>query len=112
MSIYGGKILKVIKRPCYDMVTELIPKNEYGTSKDMEITYALSKQGHYIGDTKTAWRLVNKKGISVFELRKETSNTVSIGYNLHEKKWYGWSHRAIFGFKRKRDAERFAESVS
>jgi hypothetical protein len=27
-------------------------------------------------------------------------------------KWYGWSHRAIFGFKTREEAAKFAESVA
>lgn len=28
----------------------------------------------------------------------EGKNTVSLGFNPEENKWYGWSHRAIYGF--------------
>ncbi len=41
-----------------------------------------------------------KKGIT--EQLQNKSNkkgcTVNIGFNPKEQKWYGWSHRAIFGF--------------
>ena len=110
--IYEGEIIKVVSRPCYLVVTEL---QRYGLSKKdkpFPIKYAVSKSGQYIGTPRDAWRLVNVAGISVFERRNPTSKVCSIGYCLHKKKWYGWSHRAIFGFKKKEDARRFAASVS
>ena len=110
--IYQGKFIRIMSKPCYYIVEELIPKDTYGCKDPMPITYALSKAGDYIGNSKTAYRLVNKFGISVFEKRTNSSSVCSLGYNLHKKLWYGWSHRAIHGFKNKRDAERFAESVS
>jgi hypothetical protein len=33
------------------------------------------------------------------EKASPTDETCSIGYCEKERKWYGWSHRAIFGFK-------------
>lgn len=113
MSVYKGKILRVIKRPCYNIVTEMIPAGWAGKkSKEMPITYATDKARQYLGDTYTANRLVNKWGISVFEKTDPTHCVCSIGYNLHKRLWYGWSHRAIHGYKKKRDAARFAASVS
>lgn len=32
------------------------------------------------------------------ELRKPHHNVPSIGFSEKEQKWYGWSHRAIYGF--------------
>jgi hypothetical protein len=43
-------------------------------------------------------QLIVKRGI-VPQLRTPTSGVCSIGYNRRERKWYGWSHRAIFGFR-------------
>jgi hypothetical protein len=63
---------------------------------DIKAYYALD--GTYIGNRKTAMYLLKKKGIRHFEKRTKTSDGASIGYNPNEKKWYGWSHRAIFGF--------------
>jgi hypothetical protein len=36
----------------------------------------------------------------------------SIGKSTKDGKWYGWSHRAIHGFKTRSEATRFADSVS
>ena len=97
MSIYNGKILKYKSGKFYDVVTEMVPKDEYGSPEDMPITYALSKSGGYIGDSKTAYRLVHKFGIEHFE--NPDCKTCCVGYSPKSKKWYGWSHRAIYGFK-------------
>ena len=74
--------------------------------------YAVDIKGDYIGCPKDAYRLVNKYGISIFEKTDDGHCVCSIGYNLHKKLWYGWSHRAICGFKTKRQAKRFAQMVS
>lgn len=58
---------------------------------------ALTPGGLYIGDTKTAYRLCNKLGIQP-ELAKATDNVCSIGFSARSNRWFGWSHRAIFGF--------------
>ena len=39
-------------------------------------------------------------------------NISSIGLSKKDGKWYGWSHRAINGFKTRQQAIEFAESVS
>ncbi len=51
----------------------------------------------YIGNPKAAHRLIVKRGIAPQLIPGH--NVCSIGYCAREKKWYGWSHRAIFGFK-------------
>jgi hypothetical protein len=53
--------------------------------------------GDYIGDSKTTYYLCVKRGIAPI-VRTPTSKVCSIGYNAQERKWYGWSHRAIFGY--------------
>lgn len=57
---------------------------------------AYTPDGKYIGDPGTAYLLCKKKGIKPETLPGH--NVCSIGYNEAERKWYGWSHRAIFGF--------------
>jgi ABC-type glycerol-3-phosphate transport system substrate-binding protein len=36
----------------------------------------------------------------------------TIGYSPKTKLWYGWSHRTVNGFKTKKQAAKFAKSVS
>ena len=59
---------------------------------------AYNENGDYIGNPKDAYYLCKKRGIAP-ELRTRTSGVCSIGYSEKDKKWYGWSHRTIFGFK-------------
>ena len=58
---------------------------------------AYTPDGLYIGDPKTAYRLCNKRGIKP-ELASPNNEVCSIGYCERDQKWFGWSHRAIFGF--------------
>jgi len=61
------------------------------------IKAAYTPTGDYIGSPGVAYSLVVKRGIKP-ELSVPTHKVCSIGFCAKEKKWYGWSHRAIFGF--------------
>lgn len=61
------------------------------------IRSAYTAAGDYIGSPKDAFFLIRKKGI-LPQLRTPTSAVCSIGFCEKEQKWYGWSHRAIYGF--------------
>ena len=63
---------------------------------DMKRAY--TPAGDYIGNPKDAHFLCKKKGIAP-ERAKGTHTICSIGFCETEQKWYGWSHRAIFGFE-------------
>jgi len=78
--------------------------NKKGDGEEMNIkknyflvTSAYNRRMEYIGDEKTA-KMLCKRGIEP-ELADSSHKTCSIGYCEKEKKWYGWSHRAIYGFK-------------
>ena len=58
---------------------------------------AYNLNGVYIGDAKTAFRLCQTKGIKPEGIKKD-SGVCSIGFCEKDNKWYGWSHRAIYGF--------------
>ena len=58
---------------------------------------AYTPDGYYIGSPESAKFLIKKLGIKP-ELSKSDNNVCSIGFCEREQKWYGWSHRAIFGF--------------
>ena len=108
------------------------------TTPAIPMTFAVNPHGDYIGNARDAYFLCVKRGIAPI-LRTPDSNVCSIGYCSRDGKWYGWSHRAIYGFKpgdelrmgdsgaegplplgfkaidledAKRMAENFAESVS
>lgn len=123
-----------VMRAGYILRTERVT---LGGTDPVVMTSAYTPEGHYIGDAKSARFLVVQRGIRP-QLRTAMSQVCSIGYNPWERKWYGWSHRAIYGFKvgskakkgdchaetlpvgftaktiadAKRMAEAFAESVS
>lgn len=58
---------------------------------------ALTPEGHYIGTPDIGEFLCDKCGIRP-ELAGPRDSVCSIGFCEREQKWYGWSHRAIFGF--------------
>lgn len=88
---------KLIKTyPFFNMYR--ITYDNMGDGNPFTMDAAFSKDGGYIGEQVTAEFLV-KKGIELFEKRKEDLNVCSIGYIPKEKKWAGWSHRAIATFK-------------
>ena len=95
------------------MITELISTQrmpDYGyelrtewwktceEEKPIQMVAAYSLSGQYIGNAVDAYILCIKMGIRP-ELSQDQNNVCSIGYCKKEQKWYGWSHRAIFGFK-------------
>lgn len=87
------KIVKIRRyKAGYEIRTET-----HGGKNPYDIRSAYTPEGHYIGSPKDARYLIVKMGIKP-ELRTRTSNVCSIGYCTEKWKWYGWSHRAIFGF--------------
>jgi len=82
--------------PVDDDMQELI---DVITSKEHVIVKsAYTPNGDYIGNAKDAHYLIVKRGIKP-EKANPTHNVCSIGWCEKEQKWYGWSHRAIFGFE-------------
>lgn len=58
---------------------------------------AYTPKGDYIGKPKWAHQLCKVRGIAPEKI-SPTSRVCSIGFCEKEQKWYGWSHRAIYGF--------------
>lgn len=52
----------------------------------------------YVGDLKWG-EILLKYGIVPELIKGNSGNVCQIGKSLKDGKWYGWSHRAIFGFK-------------
>lgn len=57
---------------------------------------ACNLNGDYIGDVSEA-KLFDQRGIEP-EKRSPDHSICSIGFCQAEQKWYGWSHRASYGF--------------
>lgn len=89
-------------------ITSYIPPNPYEsrdwTQEEMEKectkhTYYVSNVDKgYIGTKSEYDFLVEKLGLILIQKSQSTHNTCSIGYSPSENKWYGWSHRAVYGF--------------
>jgi hypothetical protein len=60
----------------------------------LEVAYSVV-DGSYIGDKSNATWLESKK---IVAQSIDGKRTASIGFCKEEQKWYGWSHRAIYGF--------------
>lgn len=68
-----------------------------GFDEETILRTAVNPAGHYIGDEETAKFLCEQRGIAP-ELASPNHHVCSIGFCEAEQKWYGWSHRAIYGF--------------
>jgi len=79
----------------YVVRTELV--SGVGDGSDVKMKSAYTPSGDYIGDSRTAYRLCIKKGIKP-EKAQADHCVCSIGFSEADQKWYGWSHRAIYGF--------------
>lgn len=98
-----------MKRP-YVVV---MAKVDVGRGRKAEVEEARSIDGnYYIGDPKFAERLWKRYGIERFELHEPKARVCMIGWSPRYARWYGWSHRAIKGFKTSQEAAVFAERVS
>lgn len=85
----------------YEIRTERLTGDDYmgadSPEDELVMKSAYTPTGDYIGDSRMANFLCKKRGIQP-QKRTEHSNVCSIGYQPEEEKWYGWSHRAMFGF--------------
>jgi len=67
-----------------------------GDGDSFVMTSAFTVDGHYIGNSKFAYRLF-RRGIKP-ELSNPDHQVCSIGFHKLDQKWFGWSHRALYGF--------------
>lgn len=92
------RVLKVRRyKAGYEIRTELIDSSR-PVGGNFEMKSAYTPEGFYIGNSKTAHRLVVQRGIKPELADPDRAETCSIGFCERDQKWYGWSHRAIFGF--------------
>ena len=93
------KLLKTWKyKAGYHIRYEEISGDEYGTDEPFVMRSAYTPEGDYIGDPKMARFLMVKRGIKP-EKANPDDNVCTIGYSAEKNKWFGWSHRAIYGFQ-------------
>lgn len=90
------EVLKVRRyKVGYEIRTELwwhSPNDE-----PTEVKAAYTPSGDYIGSSRRANFFCKKRGINP-EKASQDHCVCSIGFCKKEKKWYGWSHRAMCGF--------------
>ena len=82
----------------YVLRTEKI-KEKGSDMEPMEMQNAYNHNDEWIGDADQAKFLCDKGGIAP-EKADPKHCVCSIGFCEKDGKWYGWSHRAIFGFKK------------
>jgi len=82
----------------YEVRTELVESPGDPKEEPMEMRNAYNIYGDYIGEPKIAHMLLVKRGIMP-EKADMGDSVCSVGYSHKDGKWYGWSHRAIFGYK-------------
>ena len=71
--------------------------------RDVRWKQAYTPDGYWIGSPKLAHNLTKKHGLHALQpaypdREHLATQPCSIGYNPDEKRWYGWSHRAIVAF--------------
>lgn len=82
----------------YHIYYENVSGYEAGDGPEFTMRSAYTPEGLYVGDVQMARFLIVKRGIKP-ELARPKNNVCSVGFCEENKKWYGWSHRAIAGFE-------------
>ena len=91
------KILKRKDFKYYYVQTEEIEDSKVSeTPTKLGVAYTIDGD-HYIGNSDDAKMLETKYDIKPEPISKD-HKICSIGFSEKNQKWYGWSHRAIFGF--------------
>ena len=94
----NGRIIKVISK---------LPNSPYEVRDWTEeevlalpdfIWYESAVDGGLIGSEDEYKFLVEKLGLILIQKIDKDHTACSIGYSPSENKWYGWSHRACYGF--------------
>lgn len=95
-----GKVLRVRKfKSGYEYRDIEIDNKEYGGKGTTVVKrQAFTPSGDHIGGPDMVKHLITLRGIAP-EKRRRESSTCSIGYSKRRKAYYGWSHRAICGFR-------------
>lgn len=87
-------LIKKIKKDFFDIHIE----KTYWVGGESYGVGAYSKNGEYIGDPSEIFYVFNKFGVCEDLSSSRENGVICVGYSPKDKKYYGWSHRAIFGF--------------
>jgi hypothetical protein len=80
----------------YEIRTTRVTGADAMHGKPFDMKQAYTPDGKYIGSPRSAYFLIVKRGIKPDVIRG--NKVCSVGFCERDQKWYGWSHRAIFGF--------------
>ena len=94
------KVIEVVEsNDLYEVRREMWDPDCEMADRPTEMFSAYSKKdGSYCGSADFAKDVLDTYGI-LAELSSPGHNVASIGWSESNEKWYGWSHRAIYGFK-------------
>ncbi|HPO57048.1 MAG: hypothetical protein GX465_17325 [Acidobacteria bacterium] len=97
--IKPDRVLGIVKKQGYEIRKEEYCGESVGIpdGKCIVMESAYTPSGDYLGNPENAKYLIEKLGISP-EKSSPDHTVCSIGWSEKDQKWYGWSHRAIYGF--------------
>ena len=78
-------------------ISEIIQEIEGASDQTVIMEVAYTPDGNYIGTPEFAAFLCGKRGIAP-ETITPNGKVYCIGFSGRDQKWYGWSHRAVYGF--------------
>lgn len=83
-----------------DHVSEIKPSTTLKGGSDCYYSKIDGSYITHIGLEKDGFQFLLKRGVTEQIQNKDNNpnHSANIGFNPEEKKWYGWSHRAICGF--------------
>lgn len=92
-------VLKEILHPLYvEKIERWVMRHQDPKDAPVRMHNGYNHDNKYIGDIETTRTLCDKYGIKP-EIKTPDSTVCSVGYSEKDNKWYGWSHRALIGFK-------------
>lgn len=102
-SVYSGEDYNTlvlaalsIKDSCFIVQYENV-KHVASGDRDMLMVVVYNNEGQYVGNLDQLQMLITR-GITSQVQPAKTGITCCIGFNEAQQTWYGWSHRAIYGF--------------
>lgn len=87
------KVKKIIKKEYKVVVSDVFEEGNFDLKNTVDV---YTQDDKYVGTLKELENLFN---MGIYDIQAYGNNSCcSIGFNDKEQKWYGWSHRAMFGF--------------
>lgn len=92
---------RITRKRLYSFIEDVANINEWEHSPgETSKVYESKLDGSYISHVgmKKEFKFFLKRGITEQLQSVPGGRTTCLGFNPEEQKWYGWSHRAVFGF--------------